>query len=263
MRNDSSWVSEKQPLPTTGRGCDSGSPIYVYNEEAGRYEYLFSLRAGNFTTYTVGHGSIDYANQILDKHSVSVNMSSADAAFLNAVTNGSGSIQLGTQTISHLGVNSGNFTWKNLDPVKNNENRYAYGNNFQNSYSGLGCTHNLIFSGSGSGNSHNIILNATVDTGVGFLEFNAGKFFIKNAENGDYTLNSAGYVVNEGAELHMQLTNPADYMPEWHKNGAGDLYIEGSRRQRYDLPEPAERSCDIQCAGQQRCNGCYSGYKPD
>lgn len=228
MQNESSWVSELAPLPTNGQGGDSGSPVYVYNEEAGRYEYILSQRAVNFTTGTYAHGAIDYANEIQEMHRVQVDMSNTDTAYLNQVTGGCGVIQLGEQQISHLAVNSGSHTWKNLDSVKNNENWYAYDNNFQNSFDGLGSTHNLIFTGSDSSKSHDIILNATVDTGVGYLEFNQGKFIIKNAENGDYTLNSAGYVINEGAEVHVQLTNPADYMREWRKNGGGDLYIEGS-----------------------------------
>ncbi|MBQ3240910.1 MAG: hypothetical protein IJB00_06990 [Akkermansia sp.] len=227
MKPESSWVNETAPLPTNAQGGDSGSPIYVYNKEAGRYEYIFSLRAGNATTYSVAHGSIDYANEILDKHSVEVDMSTTNTAQLGAVSNGSGLLTVGDTKYSHLAVNSGSHMWKDLSAVKNNDNWYAYGNNYQNGISGLGSTQNLIFTGSGSENEHEIILNDTVDTGVGYLEFNNGSFIVKNADGGDYTLNSAGYVINDGAEVHVQLTNPSTYMREWRKNGAGDLYIEG------------------------------------
>lgn len=225
LKPESSWVNESAPLPTNGQGGDSGSPVYVYNQEAGRYEYIFSLRAGNFTTYSVAHGSIDFADQILDTHSVEVDMSTTNTAQLGAVANGRGLITVGNTTYEHLAVNSGSNTWKDLSAVKDNANWYAYGNNYQNGIGGLGNTQNLIFTGNGG--DYDIILNATVDTGVGYLEFNKGNFTIKNAEGGDYTLNSAGYVINEGAEVHVQLTNPSTYMREWRKNGAGDLYIEG------------------------------------
>ncbi|MBQ8516869.1 MAG: PEP-CTERM sorting domain-containing protein [Akkermansia sp.] len=227
MKSNSSWVNETAPLPSNGQGGDSGSPVYVYNKEAGRYEYIFSQRAGNFTTYSVAHGSIDFANEILATHSVAVDMSTANTTYLNSVSSGSGSIELDDTSISHLAVNSGSNTWKNLDAIKNNDNWYAYGNNYQNGISGLGSTQNLIFTGSGSNNSHNVILNATVDTGVGYLEFSSGQFTIKNADGGDYTLNTAGFIINNGADVHVQLTNPSDYMREWRKNGEGDLYIEG------------------------------------
>lgn len=225
LKPESSWVNESAPLPTNGQGGDSGSPVYVYNQEAGRYEYIFSLRAGNFTTYSVAHGSIDFANQILDTHSVEVDMSTTNTAQLGAVANGRGLITVGNTNYEHLAVNSGSNTWKDLSAVKDNANWYAYGNNYQNGIGGLGNTQNLIFTGNDG--DYDIILNDTVDTGVGYLEFNKGNFTIKNAEEGDYTLNSAGYVINKGAEVHVQLTNPSNYMREWRKNGAGDLYIEG------------------------------------
>ncbi len=221
-------MSEKSPLPTNSQGGDSGSPIYVYNQESGRYEYLFSLRAGNFTTYSVGHGAVDYANQIQDLHNVEVDMSTSATAYLNAVAGGSGSIELGQNTISHLAVNSGSHTWKDLSDVRNNGNWYAYGNGYMNNIAGLGSTNNLVFKGAASSAKHEIILRETVDTGVGYLEFNQGIFTIKNEEGGDYMLNSAGFVVNDDAEVHVQLTNDSQYMREWRKNGAGDLYIEGS-----------------------------------
>lgn len=228
LKPEDSWVSEKSPLPTNSQGGDSGSPIYVYNQEAGRYEYLFSLRAGNFTTYNVGHGSVDYANEIQALHNVEVDMSTSGTAYLNAVAGGSGSIELGQNTISHLAVNSGSHTWKDLSDVRNNGNWYAYGNGYMNNIAGLGSTNNLVFKGAASSAKHEIILRETVDTGVGYLEFNQGIFTIKNAEGGDYMLNSAGFIVNDDAEVHVQLTNDSQYMREWRKNGAGDLYIEGS-----------------------------------
>ena len=228
LKPEDSWVSEKSPLPTNSQGGDSGSPIYVYNQEAGRYEYLFSLRAGNFTTYNVGHGAVDYANEIQALHNVEVDMSTSGTAYLNAVAGGTGSIELGEETISHLAVNSGSHTWKNLSDVKNNDNWYAYGNGYMNGIDGLGRTNNLVFKGGASSAPYEIILRETVDTGVGYLEFSQGSFTIRNEEGGDYMLNSAGFVINEDAEVHVQLTNDSQYMREWRKNGAGDLYIEGS-----------------------------------
>jgi hypothetical protein len=226
MNNQDIGISEKSPLPLASCGGDSGTANYVYNEETGRYEYFFSLRAGNFTTYSVGHGSIDFANESMAKYSREVDMTETHTAYLNAVTNGTGTLTVGDTEIEHLAVNSGTHTWKDLSGVKDQANWFAYGNGYMNSVNGLGSTHNLLFDGGNTDNT--IILNATVDTGVGYLEFNNGSFIIKNADGGNYTLNSAGYVVNKGAEVHLQLTNDANYMREWRKNGEGDLYIEGS-----------------------------------
>ena len=225
MNNQDIGVSEKSPLPLASCGGDSGTANYVYNNETGRYEYFFSLRAGNFTTYSVGHGSIDFANESMAGYSREVDMTETHTAYLNAVTGGSGTIQVGEETISHQAVNSGQNTWKDLNAVKDRDNWFAYENSYMNSISGLGSTHNLLFDGGNADNT--IILNATVDTGVGYLEFNNGKFTVRNAEGGNHTLNTAGYVINEGAEVHLQLTNDANHMREWRKNGEGDLYIEG------------------------------------
>ncbi len=226
MNNQDIGVSEKSPLPLASCGGDSGTANYVYNKETGRYEYFFSLRAGNFTTYSVGHGSIDFANESMAMYSREVNMTETHTAYLNAVTNGTGTLTVGDTEITHLAVNSGSHTWKDLSAVKDQANWFAYDNSYMNSINGLGSTHNLIFDGGKADNT--IILNATVDTGVGYLEFKNGNFTIQNAEGKDYTLNTAGYVINEGAEVHLQLTNDANYMREWRKNGEGDLYIEGS-----------------------------------
>jgi len=177
MKPESSWVNESAPLPTNAQGGDSGSPVYVYNKDAGRYEYIFSLRAGNATTYSVAHGSIDFANEILDKHSVEVDMGTSSTAQLGTVVDGSGLITVGDTTYKHLAVNSGSNTWKDLSAVKNNDNWYAYGNHYQNGINGLGNTQNLIFTGDGG--EYEILLNDTVDTGVGYLEFNKGNLTIK------------------------------------------------------------------------------------
>ncbi len=226
MDNKDSGVSPSTPLPIASAGGDSGTANYVYNPDTKQYEYFFSLRAGNFTTYSVGHGSIDFANESQALYNKHVDMSTSHTAYLNAVTNGSGSIRVGDTEITHLGVESGKHTWKDLSAEKDKENWFAYANSYMNNHSGLGNTHNLLFDGGGEANT--IILNATVDTGVGYLEFSNGTFTIRNAENENHTLNSAGYVINDGAEVHVQLTNDANYMREWRKNGAGDLYIEGS-----------------------------------
>lgn len=77
------------------------------------------------------------------------------------------------------------------------------------------------------------MLNDTVDLGIGYAEFSVsgeGKaaYTISSAEGESNQFNHAGYVIHDGAEVHLQLTGAAGYMYEWRKIGAGDLYIEGS-----------------------------------
>ena len=228
-------VSTENPLPITTNGGDSGSPIYVYNEETKQYEYLFALTGDNRYNWSIGSGAIEWTADAMAEFNKTVDMSSVTTATLGAVSAATGekpatgTIMVGGKVIEFFGVASGTHTWKSLTDRKDVQNWYAYGNHYQNGISGLGNTHNLVFTGSGENGAHTIILNATVDTGIGYLEFNSGKFTIESANGQSYMLNSAGYVINKGAEVHLKLANDSEsYMREWRKNGEGDLYIEGT-----------------------------------
>lgn len=227
-------VSEANPIPITTNGGDSGSPIYIYNETTGKYEYLFALTGDNRQNWSIGSGAIKWTAEAMAEFNKEIDMCSVTTATIGAVSAATadkaatGTVTVGNKTIEFLGVASGTHTWKDLSPEKDKANWYAYGNHYQNGINGLGNTSNLVFTGSGSETNHTITLNATVDTGIGYAEFNNGKFTISSANGGNYMLNSAGYVINKDAEVHLTLTNAANYMREWRKNGEGDLYIEGS-----------------------------------
>ncbi|MBQ1960742.1 MAG: hypothetical protein II349_04390 [Akkermansia sp.] len=133
----------------------------------------------------------------------------------------------------YTGMRQGLNTWADLSGVKDVQNWYAYDANayIQQSDVDLFFSSNLVFTAQQSSNS--IVLDSSIDLGIGYVEFNSGdlenaSFTITSAEGEGHVLNSAGYVINAGAEVHLQLTNPADYMYEWRKNGAGDLYIDGT-----------------------------------
>lgn len=88
------------------------------------------------------------------------------------------------------------------------------------------------------GGSFTWTLSETVDTGIGYIELThdtsnawggpTSNVVFKSDSSGNGLLNTAGYVVNKNVTLHLQFTNPEDYMREWRKTGVGDLYIEGS-----------------------------------
>lgn len=138
------------------------------------------------------------------------------------------------KAVSYIGTQHGENTWKDLSPEKDKDNWYAYNDAsyLQKADEALFFTENLVFTSTTEEN--NIILNDTVDLGIGYVEFNKGEGLSENAkytitsESGEsHQLNTAGYVVNKGAEVHVKLTNPDNYMYEWRKNGAGDLHIDG------------------------------------
>ena len=143
------------------------------------------------------------------------------------------------------------YTWLSLYDRKDVQNWYSYGNTYFNANGNgsgkdmhlgdLFYTENILFESDGS-EVNNIILDADIDMGIGYAQFmpkeegQTAKFYLQSKENNlgrDYMLNSAGYIVDEGAELHIQVTNTqkgADgnaYFREWRKQGAGDMFLEG------------------------------------
>ena len=143
------------------------------------------------------------------------------------------------------------YTWLSLYDQKDVQNWYSYGNTYFNA-NGNGSgkemhlgdlfnTENIVFKSDGS-DVNNIVLDADIDMGIGYAQFTtkeAGQQAVFNltsngkTEGRDYMLNSAGYIVDEGAELHIQVTNTQEdsegnaYFREWRKQGAGDMYLEG------------------------------------
>ena len=181
---------------------------------------------GDSYTDNNGNSTTVYYGSVTDANGNAIGRLDADG---NALTNEDGS----TIAATYNGIKSGLNTWSDLSDLKNTQNWYAYdSDNYLNpSDADLFFNENLVFTASQADNQ--IILNDTVDLGVGYVEFNAGSlnsasFTIASAAGENNLLNSAGYVVNAGAEVHIKLTNPADYMYEWRKNGAGDLYIDGN-----------------------------------
>lgn len=157
--------------------------------------------------------------------------------------------------VSFCGVGSKDgktiYTWLSLYDQKDVQNWYSYGNTYFNA-NGNGSgkemhlgdlfnTENIVFKSDGSA-VNNIVLDADIDMGIGYAQFTTkeagqtAKFYLQSKENGlgrDYILNSAGYIVDEGAELHIQVTNTQEdsegnaYFREWRKQGTGDMYLEG------------------------------------
>lgn len=141
------------------------------------------------------------------------------------------------------GIQSGASLWKDLSGIKDTNNWYSYGSTYFNatssgsgsllSYADIFNNDNLVFNAA-QAEGNTIIIDADVDLGIGYVRLSkaegldSASFTIQSADTGGgYLLNSAGYIVDEGVSLHLQLTNPSDYMREWRKIGEGALYIEG------------------------------------
>ncbi|MBR5195571.1 MAG: autotransporter-associated beta strand repeat-containing protein [Akkermansia sp.] len=237
-------ASEANPLPNCIQPGDSGSPIFVYNSETQQYEYLASQQSYGGTSWAQARVNMEWTHEVLESFNSRVSMKENVAVvYLNAVntagetkTEGSLSTTLysgkatdsaGNTLATYVGVRNGLNTWADLSGLKDVYNWYAYNAN-SNLLIGdkdLFFTNNLVFTSTTAEN--HIVLNDTVDLGIGYAEFNGGKFTISSASGESNLFNHGGYVINEGAEVHLKLTNPSNYMREWRKSGEGDLYIDG------------------------------------
>ncbi len=238
------------PLPLGTEGGDSGSPVFIYNAATGQYEYIAAHQSGGGSSgWAQARGNVEWTYEQLERFNVRPDMSSGEV-HLQAITSAGEyyADQAGNSTTTHYGyvtdaagniltqyngVLSGLNTWADLSGIRNRQNWYAWDSDayILQSDVDLFFTENLVFTATQAENK--VVLDATVDLGIGYAEFDAGNlkkasFTISSAAGENNMFNHAGYVINEGAEVHLQLTNPADYMTEWRKIGDGDLYIDGT-----------------------------------
>lgn len=240
-----SGISVSNPLPSMGATYDSGSPIWIYNLGTGQYEYLAAMQGidpeKNLTQWLGPTAA--WAQQQMAAYDRTVTTTGNATLQISAVSaEGKGTVTGGVATVEFNGVAEGNHTWKALNEVMDSNTWYAYANAYMNGYGGdtsyLAETSNLLFHASdsqGGSPTIGIQLEETVDLGVGYAEFTKATlqsaeadFIISSPGDGTATFNHAGYVVNAGVNVHVQLTNSSDYAREWRKIGAGNLYIEGS-----------------------------------
>lgn len=162
------------------------------------------------------------------------------------------------RSIEYVGVKADNNdyinTWLNLAEVKDNDNWFAYDNKYYNvgeykqvlralDIEDLFNDSNLVFKAS-SATGNVVEVDADTDMGIGYLQFSIepaselkqAEFTLQshgqNGDGRDYMVNSAGFVVDKGVDLHVKLTNTEQdgngyYYREWRKVGDGNLHLEG------------------------------------
>ena len=148
------------------------------------------------------------------------------------------------------------YTWLSLYDQKDVQNWYHYNNTYFNANGNgsgkdmhlgdLFYTENIVFESADTVNVNHIVLDADIDMGIGYAQFSRAegapegqnvKFYLESKEKvdgRDYFLSSAGFIADAGTELHFKITNTQKtddgnfYYREWRKQGAGDMYLEGS-----------------------------------
>ena len=261
-------------LPFVSRGGDSGSPVWAWNEKTKAYELISCHQArGGDNSYSRGASewtmaAMEYFNEHVDMdqagHTVHMGAVERQGDYKYDDTNKVGTtLQYGSITgvdgafeeVSFCGVGPKEgktiYTWLSLYDQRDVQNWYHYSNAYFNANGNgsgkdmhlgdLFYTENIVFESDGS-DVNNIVLDADIDTGIGYAQFTTkeagqtAQFYLRSKENDlgrDYMLNSSGYIVDEGAELHIQVTNTQKdtggnaYFREWRKQGAGDMFLEG------------------------------------
>ena len=218
-------ISSSQPMPFAGQGGDSGSPIFIYNENTQQYEYVGAAAyIGGYGTST--WGAVSYVDQVLNSYDKVVSSASSlhigavnkagdivsadnvgynygmnrpvsTTPYSGTVTDASGNV---LQTF--VGVKSGINTWKDLSGVIDSDSWYNYNNDYLNAapyiegadategkeltYADLFLTDNLVFKAAAA--STDVVLDATVDLGIGYAQFSLGE----GMETARFNISSGG-----------------------------------------------------------------------
>lgn len=211
-KDNGDWVLEGRFYATGGTPLDngvyfgdSGSPMFAWDEENERFLLVGSLFVSNvYPGFNNSFGSRlnpTTAQSKIDAFSVSASGFSGTDDILwgqQDATTGKGTLTQGASSVEYTGKGSGNS---------------------------LGSTLGLSFTTQDTENTQRLVLQGSVDMGAGSLTFDSGRWELTEAQN-DYTFNSAGFVVNAGAELTLNLTAASG--EEWRKVGEGTMTIAGS-----------------------------------
>lgn len=166
----------------------------------------------------------------------------------------SGTVTGGAEgAVEFIGVKQGVNTWKDLSGIKDKDDWYAYesattsGDGYMNAafplysnqtdsavltYADLYRTENLVFT-AGAATTTVRLDEADVDLGIGYARFSAGTLGtaeFRLESSGGHQLNSAGFVVDKGVDLYVNLKNSSKnlFMREWRKIGDGDMHLIGN-----------------------------------
>ena len=195
----------RPPLEISMTSGDSGSPLYVWDDANNQFVHVGFCSAGNsFSGYTgdiyICHNPTAYDN-FIDSYEVKVNSFTGTEKILwgaQDATTGKGTLTQGSQSVEYTGAGSGNTVKDHLG---------------------------LTFSTADSVNTQTIELQGSVNMGAGAMTFNEGRWELTEIDTAS-TFNSAGFVVNGGANLTLELTASAN--EEWRKVGEGIMTIAGS-----------------------------------
>lgn len=204
--------SESSPLPCGMQPGDSGSPCYVFNENTGRWEWVASGQSGSGSGYgcfiQMRSGN-QWASDYVDSFNRTISVSPEEGDILWNVTdaNGAGTFVQGDVSTDYIGLASGLRGDTSTQGTRATDNQ-------------IGLCSNLILDGAGG----TIVLQGSIDMGAGSVTFNHD-YVLSDGGDTSRRLNTAGFVVNQGATVTTLLTGTSG--DEWRKIGEGTLIVSG------------------------------------
>lgn len=248
------WKLDTDPLPFGAQSGDSGSPVWVWDDDAKEYKYIAAVQqsSDNNPAYGASMSNLTYMQEVADSYDKVVESSqsvitigatenthqtiSQDSVsttlWQGKVTDASGTLA------SFTGVEKGKSTWNNMEDIRDKDNWYALTQDYLNArqnntdassldYADLFMTDNLVFNAKDR-TDYTIQVDSVVDTGIGYTEFTKG-----NQDKASYTisgkgyLDSAGYIIGEDVEVHLKLLSTGKTR-EVRKIGDGTLVVNGT-----------------------------------
>lgn len=253
-------ITSSDPLPSLKYAGDSGSPIFIWDAEEKRYEFIGATNAIDatkglnqymaapvWTAETMASFNKTASLSTTDHQLSLVRTDTAgspvtDSSNRSATSSYAGLFDSAEKQLTEFAVlEEGQSTWKSLSDLRNSGNWYNYGASYLNAtknategkldYTDLFLTENLVVQAADT-NIYTITVKDKIDTGIGYLHFtrgsgvSQGQFILQAAEGA--SLHTAGLVINSGVTVMSTITNTdANAMCEWRKTGFGGLIIAG------------------------------------
>ena len=223
LSGDVRYPNQYGPLPISGSGGDSGSPMFIYDKTAGKWLLNGVLRSGHpyegkENTYQIARKN--YLDEIIARDLVTV--FEPTVASYDWTTDGNGS-----GTLIKDGRVAANTPLANYSlPSSGRDESFGYGG--PNPY--MPAQHhgkNIYF-----GNLENgtVTLKNNIDQGAGGLTFE-GDFVVQPTT--DETWKGAGVSVSEGSTVTWKIKNPAG--DRLSKIGQGTLLVNGKGENLGDI----------------------------
>ena len=223
LSGDVRYPNQYGPLPISGSGGDSGSPMFIYDKTAGKWLLNGVLRSGHpyegkENTYQIARKN--YLDEIIARDLVTVFEPTAASYDWATDGNGSGTLTKGSRAVTTTPL--ANYSL----PSSGRDEFFGYGG--PNPYMpALHHGKNIYF-----GNMENgtVTLKNNIDQGAGGLTFE-GDFVVQPTT--DETWKGAGVSVSEGSTVTWKVKNPEG--DRLSKIGQGTLLVNGKGENLGDI----------------------------